>query len=113
MLFGAQALWHRFRLWRLDSGRVRIEGEIARLFTPAVTMSEIAEMNPEAGYRTPEMRARVDDLIVRLEQLAGRCRRQSLSMLAPMGHEMNYRYQEGLVAEWLHALRKFHEKLAG
>jgi hypothetical protein len=113
MLFGAQALWHRFRLWRLDSRRVRIEGGIARLFTPAVTMSEIAEMNPEARHRTPEMRARVDDLIVQLEHLAGRCRRQSLSMLAPMGQEMNYRYQEGLVAEWLRALRKFREKLAG
>jgi TRAP-type uncharacterized transport system substrate-binding protein len=113
MLFGAQALWHRFRLWRLDSRRVRIEGEIARLFTPAITMSEIAEMNPGARYGTLEMRARVDDLILQLEQLAGRCRRQSLSMLAPMGQEMNYRYQEGLVAEWLHALRKFREKLPG
>ena len=113
MLFGAQALWHRFRLWRLDSRPVRIEGEIARLFTPAITMSEIAEMNPGARYGTLEMRARIDDLILQLEQLAGRCRRQSLSMLAPMGQEMNYRYQEGLVAEWLHALRQFRGKLAG
>ena len=76
-------------------------------------MSEIAEMNPGARYGTLEMRARIDDLILQLEQLAGRCRRQSLSMLAPMGQEMNYRYQEGLVAEWLHALRQFREKLAG
>jgi len=34
-------------------------------------------------------------------------------MLVPMGQEMNYRYQEGIVSEWLHALRKFREKLNG
>lgn len=112
MLFGAQALWHRFRLWRLDGRRVRIEGEISRLFSPAITVAEVVEMKPEGRYRTPEMRARVDALITQLEQLTGRCRRQSLSMLVPMGQEMNYRYQEGLVAEWLHALRSFREKLA-
>ena len=57
------------------------------------------------------MRARVDALIAQLEQLTGRCRRQSLSMLVPMGHELNYRFQEWLVAEWLHALRSFRDKL--
>jgi TRAP-type uncharacterized transport system substrate-binding protein len=111
MLFAAQALWHRFRLWRLDGRRVRIEGDISRFFTPALTVHDIAEMEPEARYRTPEMRTRIDALIAELEQLSGRCRRQSLSMLVPMGQEMSYRYQESLVADMLHALRKFHEKL--
>ncbi|HEY2864562.1 MAG TPA: TAXI family TRAP transporter solute-binding subunit [Casimicrobiaceae bacterium] len=111
MLFAAQALWHRFRLWRLDSRRVSIEGDISRLFTPALTVHDIAEMEPDAKYRTPEMRARIDALIAQLEQFSGRCRRQSLSMLVPMGQEMSYRYQESLVADMLHALRKFHEKL--
>ena len=112
LLFGAQALWHRFRLWRLDSVRVRIEGEIARVFGPAITVAEVAKMKPEERYRTPEARKRVDALITQLEHLSGRCRRQSLSMLVPMGQEMNYRFQEWLVAEWLHALRSFREKLA-
>ena len=111
MLFGAQTLWHRFRLWRLDGWRVRIEGDISRLFTPAMTVHDIAEMSPEARYRRPEMRARLDAVIAQLEQLSGRCRRQSLSLLVPMGQEMNYRYQESLVADMLHALRKFREKL--
>lgn len=111
MLFAAQALWHRFRLWRLDGRRVRIEGDISRLFTPSLTVHDIAEMEPEPRYRTPEMRTRIDALIAQLEELSGRCRRQSLSMLVPMGQEMSYRYQESLVADMLHALRKFHEKL--
>ena len=46
-----------------------------------------------------------------LDALARRCRRQSLSMLVPMGQEMNYRYQ-GAVADFVHALRKFRAKLA-
>src|SRR5262249_28954615 len=112
MLFGAQALWHRFRLWRLDGARVRVEGEIARVFGPAVTGAEVAAMKPQGRYRTPEMRVRVDALITELEHLGGRCRRQSLSMLVPMGQEMNYRFQEWLVSEWLHALRSFRDKLA-
>ena len=112
LLFGAQALWHRFRLWRLDGARVRVEGEIARVFGPAITVAEVAEMKPEGRYHTAECRARVDALITQLEHLAGRCRRQSLSMLVPMGQEMNYRFQEWLVSEWLYALRRFRDKLA-
>ena len=112
-LFAAQALWHRFRLWRLDARRVRIEAEVSRLFTPATTVAEIAAMKPEVRQRTRETRAMVDALIAELERLAQLCRRQSLSMLVPMGNEMNYRYQEVLVAELLHALRQFRVKLDG
>jgi hypothetical protein len=32
-------------------------------------------------------------------------------MLVPMGQEMNYRYQEGLIADLLHALRQFRARL--
>ena len=46
-----------------------------------------------------------------LGRLAERCRRQSLSMLVPMGHEMGYRYQEGLIADLLRALKRFRERL--
>jgi len=40
---------------------------------------------------------------VELTELGSRCRRQSLSMLVAMGQEMNYRYQERLMAELLHS----------
>jgi hypothetical protein len=111
LLFGAQAMWHRFRLWRLDARRVRIEGVVADLFGPHAGVDDIAEMQPESRHRTSEMRARLDGTIAELERLAQRCRRQSLSMLVPMGQEMNYRYQEGLVAALLRALRHFRDKL--
>lgn len=111
LLFGAQAVWHRFRLWRLDAGRVRIEGDVARIFAPGITVPEIAATVPEQQRRTPEVRAKVDAAMNALTELANRCRRQSLSMLVPMGQEMNYRYQEKLIAELLHALRQFRARL--
>ena len=110
-LFGAQAVWHRFRLWRLDARRVRIEGEVSDLFSPGMTVAEIAATEPEIRHRTPEGRAQLDAVVNELGQLAERCRRQSLSMLVPMGQEMAYRYQERLIAELLHALREFRRRL--
>ena len=113
LLFGAQALWHRFRLWRIDAQRVRIEGEMARLFAPGTTVVAIAEALPESQHRTPEARAHVDAALTELGDLAERCRRQSLSMLVPMGQEMSYRYQERLIADLLQALRQFRARLEG
>ena len=110
LLFGAQALWHRFRLWRIDARRVNIEGEITRLFSPGITVVEMAQALPESQHRTPEARAQVDAAISELGELAERCRRQSLSMLVPMGQEMNYRYQERLIADLLYALRRFRAR---
>jgi len=113
LFFGAQAVWHRFRLWRLDAGRVRIEGNVARIFAPGTTVAEIAATVPDQKQRTPEVRAQVDAAMKDLTELGNRCRRQSLSMLVPMGQEMNYRYQERLMADLLHALRQFRTRLDG
>ena len=110
LLFGAQAMWHRFRLWRLDADRVRIEGDVSHLFGHAMTANEIASREPENRFRTPEMHAKLDSVINQLTRLAARCRRQSLSMLVPMGQEMAYRYQEGIISDLLHALRSFRER---
>jgi len=111
LFFGAQAVWHRFRLWRLDAGRVRIESNVAQIFAPGTTVAEIAATIPDQAQRTPEVRARIDAAVKELTELGERCRRQSLSMLVPMGQEMNYRYQERLMAELLHGLRQFRARL--
>jgi hypothetical protein len=54
MLFGAMAVWHRFRLWRIDVARVDIERDITALFRPGITVDEIAEMPATDLHRTPE-----------------------------------------------------------
>ena len=111
VLFSGMALWHRFRLWRVDANRVKIEREVAALFTPGATLDSIAAMPLDARHLVPEARAQIDDLILRLSELSARCRQQSLSVLVPMGEEMSYRYQETLIADLLRALRLHQERL--
>jgi hypothetical protein len=111
LLFAAQAAFHRFRLWRIDAHRVYVEGEISRLFEPGITVAEIAERMPEDRHRDPIFAARIDALILDLGRLAQRCRRQSLSIMVPMGQEMSYRYQEALIADLVHALKTFRSRI--
>jgi len=111
LLLNAMTLWHRFRLWRLDAHRVRAEGVVADLFGPGITVGEIAEMPSQEQHRTPEARAQLDAIMAQLMTLSDRCRRQSLSVLVPMGQEFAYRYQEALIADLLYALRSFRDRL--
>jgi hypothetical protein len=46
-----------------------------------------------------------------LTALAERCRKQSLSVLVPMGEEMSYRYQETLIYDLITALRSYRDRL--
>lgn len=110
MLFAAQAVLHRFRLWRIDAQRVHLEGELAELFPPGTTVAEIDRM-PAPSLRDPALAPRIDALIDELGALSRRCRKQSLSMMVPMGQEMAYRYQESLIADLVHALKSFRGRL--
>jgi uncharacterized protein len=111
LLFKAKSLWHRFHLWRIDANRVRIESAMSHLFGPGVTAGEIAEMAPSEKHRTPEARAQLETLLGQLATLREQSRRQSQSLLVPMGEEKDYRYQEECIADLLYALRTFRERL--
>jgi TRAP-type uncharacterized transport system substrate-binding protein len=111
LLFGAQAVLHRFRLWRIDAQRVQIEADVTRLFEPGITVGEIAAAAPDDLRRNAESRTRIDTLLTRLDRLAKRCRRHSLSIMVPMGQEMGYRYQESLIADLVRALRSYRRRL--
>jgi TRAP-type uncharacterized transport system substrate-binding protein len=111
VLFSIMTLWHRFRLGRIDAARVKIEKEIPMIFGPGITVGEIAEMQPVDRHRTPEARALLDTSMDRLAALAARSRRYSLSLLVPMGQEIDYRHLEALIADLLHALRAFRDRL--
>lgn len=91
---------------------MRLEGELGRHFPPATTLGDIQRTNPDAV--SPKARAEtlavIDRVIRELEELAARSRRYSLSMLVPMGQEMAYRYQEGIIYETLTVLRDFRDR---
>ena len=111
LLFNAMSLWHRFRLWRIDANRLRTEHAIPLLFGPGITVGEIAAMLPSEKHRTPEARAQLDAIMDQLVTLSERSRRQSQSVLVPMGEEMGYRNQEAFIADLLYALRAFRDRL--
>jgi TRAP-type uncharacterized transport system substrate-binding protein len=107
ILFNAMGVGHRFRLWRIDDARVKLEGELAHLFGPNVTIGDISRTEPNGKLTGPDVKAGVLALIAALEELAARSRRQSLSALVPMGQEMAYRYQEEIIYQTMAVLRDF------
>jgi hypothetical protein len=107
LLFNAMGAGHRFRLWRIDDARVKLENELASLFGPSITLGDISRTKPEGTLGDEKVKVAVESLITRLEALAARSRRQSLSVLVPMGQEMAYRYQEEIIYETLAVLREF------
>jgi hypothetical protein len=105
LLFNAMGFGHRFRLWRVDAGRVALESKLAKGFGAATTVGDIARTAPD-----PERAALAVAIISELEQLSARSRQYSLSVLVPMGEEMTYRYQEELMHQTLTALREYQQR---
>ena len=106
LLFNAMGAGHRFRLWRIDAARVELESSIAKVFGTASTLADIQREPAKKDGRV----VAVAGLIEHLEQLAARSRRYSLSVLVPMGQEMAYRYQEGVIYQTLAVLRDFQRR---
>ncbi len=109
LLFNAMGFGHRFRLWRIDAARVALEREITEIFGAGATLGDIQRA---AGQADAKNAAALDGIVDRLEELAARSRRYSLSALVPMGQEMAYRYQEDLTYRTIAVLREFRARAA-
>lgn len=110
LLFNAMGFGHRFRLWRIDAARVKLEAELGHVFPPATTLGDIQRTRPEGGLARKDVLEKIDHVVKELEQLALRSRRYSLSVIVPMGEEMAYRYQEGVIYDTLAVLRDFRRR---
>ena len=51
LLFNAMGAGHRFRLWRIDDARVKLESELSPLFGQNVTLGDIANTAPSGKLR--------------------------------------------------------------
>ena len=111
LLFNVMSVLNRFRLWRLDVGRTKLEGELRELFGGGITRADIEHLDPHATLTEPQERESFGALIDRLHGLLEKCRKQASSMLVPMGQEMSYRYQEDLMIDTLAVLRRFRKSL--
>ena len=105
LLMAATALFNgmrglsRFRLWRIDAAREKLEGEIQRLSS---------QLEPGSSRQSPGQNSSADrraDILRRLTELHRRCQREVSSFVTPMGDEMFYRYQQSLIDRAIAALK--------
>jgi TRAP-type uncharacterized transport system substrate-binding protein len=99
ILFNMMNTYSRFRLWRIDAAREKIETSLKELVDPRLTHAQIREVPGERVMATPNKRDVAEGIMERLVALRDRCKRQTGSLFTPMGDEMFYRYQQSLIEE--------------
>jgi TRAP-type uncharacterized transport system substrate-binding protein len=99
VLFNALKGFSRFRLWRIDATREKLETGLKELVNPGLTHAQLRAVPAEEAMASPERRAAAQAIMDRLAELRARCQRQTSSLVTPMGDEMFYRYQQSLIDE--------------
>jgi hypothetical protein len=99
ILFNALKAFSRFRLWRIDAAREKLETALKELVDPVLTHAQMRAIPAERVMAAPERRAAAEAIMKRLVELRARCQRQTSSLVTPMGDEMFYRYQQSLIDE--------------
>jgi TRAP-type uncharacterized transport system substrate-binding protein len=99
ILFNAMKAFSRFRLWRIDAAREKLEKAFKELVVPGLTHAQMRAIPAKRVLAAPERRAAAQVIMERLAALRARCQRQTSSPVTPMGDEMFYRYQQSLIDE--------------
>ena len=99
ILFNGLKAFSRFRLWRIDAAREKLETALKELVDPVLTHAQMRAVPAERVTAVPERRAVAQAIMERLVELRARCQRQTSSIVTPMGDEMFYRYQQSLIDE--------------
>jgi TRAP-type uncharacterized transport system substrate-binding protein len=99
ILFNALKAFSRFRLWRIDAAREKLETALKELVDPVLTHAQMRAVPAERVMAAPERRVAAQAILERLVELRARCQRQTSSLVTPMGDEMFYRYQQSLIDE--------------
>jgi TRAP-type uncharacterized transport system substrate-binding protein len=99
VIFNMMNTYSRFRLWRIDAAREKIETSLKELVDPRLTHIQIRAVPADRVMAAPNKRDAAQAIMERLVELRARCRRQANSMFTPMGDEMFYRYQQSMIDE--------------
>ncbi len=110
LLFNVMGFGHRFRLWRIDTRRVKLDKAVRASLGNKLTFEEIHDLEPHAEHLDSKIAAQLQATLEELSELRRICRKHSLSMLVPMGQEMGYRFQEEKIEEAVTALRLFRTR---
>jgi TRAP-type uncharacterized transport system substrate-binding protein len=105
ILLNGSEIYSRFRLWRLDAMRERLESRLRALTNPPLTREQYRAIPTGAILKSRDDRRAAEALSKDFELLRGRCKVQVESAwVTPMGSEMYYRYQEQMTADAIAAL---------
>jgi TRAP-type uncharacterized transport system substrate-binding protein len=104
VLFNGMAGFSRFRLWRIDAARERLETALKEFAGAGLTHAQIRDATVARPIDAPDRRAAAQAILQRLTELRARCRRYTSSFATPMGDEMYYRYQQTLIDEAINTL---------
>ena len=99
VLFNVLKGLSRFRLWRIDSAREKLETALKKIVDRGPTHAQMRSAPAESMVMAPEQRAVARSIMEQLTALRLRCQRQVASIVTPMGDEMFYRYQQALIDE--------------
>ena len=104
VLFNALKALSRFRLWRIDAAREKLEAALKELAGRRLTHAQMRALPAEHVMAAPEACTAAQAILERLAELRARCERQASSVVTPMGDEMFYRYQQSLIDDATTAL---------
>jgi TRAP-type uncharacterized transport system substrate-binding protein len=99
IIFNALKGFSRFRLWRIDAARERLEKRLKELTHPKLTHGQIRAFPGGDLLTEPGACAIARSIRDQFMELRARCQRHTSSIVTPMGDEMFYRYQESLIDE--------------
>jgi TRAP-type uncharacterized transport system substrate-binding protein len=99
VLFNGMKAYSRFRLWRIDAAREKLEALLKQVVDAGVTHTQMREVSATRSIDAPQQRAAAETLFHQFLNLRIRCQRYTSSFVTPMGDEMFYRYQQSLIDE--------------
>ena len=111
VLFNGMSAFSRFRLWRIDAARERLEGALKDLADAGPTHAIMREASGFDSAAAPERRAAAQTILQRLLDLRARCEHYTGSMVTPMGDEMYYRFQQSLIDEAITTVASLLQRL--
>jgi hypothetical protein len=96
-LFNALKGLSRFRLWRIDAEREKLEAEVRQIAGDVVSYAPAPDLSARELTVDQEWRATARDILDRLAKLRNRCQHHAKAFSTPMGDEMLFRYQQSLI----------------
>lgn len=113
VLFNGMTGFSRFRLWRIDAAREKLEAALKEFADAGLTHAQIREAIGVRSIAASERRTAAQAILQQFIELRARCRRYTSSFVTPMGDEIYYRYQQSMIDEAINTLDSLLRRVEG